>query len=177
MMKKRHTFIALFVLMTGVFVSAGFAQMKVAVINSQDVLEKSSEGKKIMTRITEADKQNQAKITALDDQIRKLQTELNTQRITMTDEAIMAKTADLDRKNTERKRLAEDAYSSMVELQNRLFKKLQDELIPIVEQLGKERGLDVIFDLGKSGAVYWSPAIDLTAELIKRYDALKASGK
>lgn len=176
-MKKRYTFIALLILMMGAFASASFAQMKIAVINSQDVLEKSSEGKKIMARIQEADKQNQAKITALDDQIRKLQTELNTQRITMTDEAIMAKTADLDRKNTDRKRLAEDAYSSMVELQNRLFKKLQDELIPIVEQLGKERGLDVIFDLGKSGAVYWSPAIDLTAELIKRYDASKATGK
>lgn len=176
-MKKRYTFIALLILMMGAFASASFAQMKIAVINSQDVLEKSSEGKKIMARIQEADKQNQAKITALDDQIRKLQTELNTQRITMTDEAIMAKTADLDRKNTDRKRLAEDAYSSMTELTNRLFKRLQDELIPIVEQLGKERGLDVIFDLGKSGAVYWSPAIDLTAELIKRYDASKATGK
>jgi len=176
-MRKRHIGVALLVVMTGAFASAGLAQMKVGVINSQDVLEKSSEGKRIMARLQEADKQNQAKVSNLDDQIRKLQTELNTQRITMTEEAIMAKTADLDRKNTERKRMAEDAYSSMNDLTQRLFKKLQDELIPVVEQIGKERGLDIVFDLGRSGAVYWSPAIELTVEVIKRYDALKATGK
>lgn len=172
-MRKTITLIALL----GAFISAGFAQVKVGVINSQDVLEKSTEGKKVIARLQEADKQNQTQIANLDDQIRKLQTELNTQRITMTEDAIMAKNADLERKNTDRKRKAEDAYASMQDLTQRLFKKIQDELIPIVEQVGKEKGFDIIFDLAKSGAIYWSPAIDLTTEVIKRYDASKAAGK
>jgi Skp family chaperone for outer membrane proteins len=46
-------------------------------------------------------------------------------------------------------------------------------LLPIIEKLGKERGLDIIFDLGNSGAVYYSPTIDVTQEVIKRYDASK----
>jgi Skp family chaperone for outer membrane proteins len=71
--------------------------------------------------------------------------------------------------------MAEDAYSGMQELTARLFKKVQDELIPLVEQLGKERGFEIIFDLQKSGAAWFSPAIDLTPELIKRYDAAKAA--
>jgi outer membrane protein len=141
------------------------------------VLEKSAEGKKIMARLQEADKANQTKIAALDDAIRKLQTELNTQRITMTDEAVLAKQSDLEKKNTDRKRLAEDAYSTMQDLTQRLFKRLQDELIPLVEQIAKEKSLDIVFDLGRSGAVYWNPAIDLTADLIKRYDASKATAK
>jgi len=176
-MKHRILSIALIALFAGALAGAGFAQVKIGIVNSQDVLEKSSEGKKIIARLTETDKQNSAAITKLDDEIRNLQTKLNTQRITMTDDAIMAMSTELDRKNTDRKRKAEDAYSTINELQQRLFKKLQDELIPIVEQLGKEKGMDVIFDLAKSGAVYWSPAIDYTAEVIKRYDASKATGK
>jgi Skp family chaperone for outer membrane proteins len=176
-MKKRILSIIGLALFVGVVAGAGFAQVKVGIVNSQDVLEKSSEGKKIIARLTEADKQNSATIAKLDDEIRGLQTKLNTQRITMTDEAVMSMSAELDRKNTDRKRKAEDAYSSINELQQRLFKRLQDELIPIVEQLGKEKGMDVIFDLAKSGAVYWSPAIDYTVEVIKRYDASKAVGK
>lgn len=154
--------------------AALYAQSKIGVINSQDVLEKSAEGKKVIARIQERDKQYQAGITKLDDDIRQLQTRLNTQRLTLTEEAALQMQSDLDKKNTDRKRMAEDAYAGMQDLTNRLFKKIQDELIPIVEALGKERGYEIIFDLQKSGAAWVSPAIDVTAEVIKRYDASKA---
>jgi Skp family chaperone for outer membrane proteins len=173
-MKKTTLTIALLAVFTAVAASQSFAQAKMGVLNSQDVLEKSSEGKKVIARLQEKDKQNQAAIAKLDETIRTLQTKLNTQRITLTEDAVMSLTSDLERANTDRKRLAEDAYSGMQELTQRLFKKVQDELIPIVEALGKERGLDMIFDLAKSGAVYWNPANDITAEVIKRYDASKA---
>ena len=173
-MKKTTISIALIALLTAVAASQSFAQAKIGVLNSQDVLEKSGEGKKVIARLQEKDKQNQATVAKLDDEIRTIQTKLNTQRITLTEDAIMQLTSDLEKKNTDRKRLAEDSYSGMQELTQRLFKKVQDELIPIVEGLGKERGLDMIFDLAKSGAVYWNPANDLTAEVIKRYDASKA---
>ncbi len=177
-MKTRLASIGLVLLFMGALASMSFAQQpKIGVVNSQDVLEKSAEGKKIIARLTEADKANNAAIVKLDDEIRALQTKLNTQRITLTEEAIMQLSYELDRKNTDRKRKAEDAYTSINELRDRLFKKLQDEIVPLVEQIGKEKGMDIIFDLYKSGAVYCSPAIDFTAEVIKRYDALKASGK
>jgi len=173
-MKKTTISIALIALLTAVAASQSFAQAKIGVLNSQDVLEKSGEGKKVIARLQEKDKQNQATVAKLDDEIRTIQTKLNTQRITLTEDAVMQLTADLEKKNIDRKRMAEDAYSGMQELTQRLFKRVQDELIPIVETLGKERGLDIIFDLAKSGAVYWNPAIDITVEVIKRYDTSKA---
>lgn len=173
-MKKTAISIALLAVFTAVAASQSFAQAKIGVLNSQDVLEKSSEGKKVIARLQEKDKQNQTAIAKFDDDIRTLQTKLSTQRITLTEDAVMQLTSDLEKKNTDRKRFAEDASSGIQELTQRLFKKVQDELIPIVETLGKERGLDIIFDLAKSGAVYWSPAIDVSAEVIKRYDASKA---
>lgn len=165
------------VLLAGAFTTQGFAQAKLGYVDSQQVLEKSTEGKKIIARLQEADRQNQAPIIKLDDDIRALQSKLTTQRITLSDEQIMSMTNDLDRMNTDRKRKAEDAYTSMNELRDRLFKTLHDELVLIVEQIGKEKGYDFIFDLGRSGAVYWNPAIDLTADVIKRYDASKAIAK
>ncbi len=161
------------VAMAGAFGSL-YAQTKIGVINSQDVLERSAEGKKIIARIQERDKQYQAEIAKMDDDIRQLQTRLNTQRLTLTDEAAGQLQADLERKSTDRKRRAEDALAGMQELTNRLFQKIQAELIPIVEQLGKERGMDMIFDLQKSGAAWVNPVIDLSNEIIKRYDASKA---
>jgi len=65
----------------------------------------------------------------------------------------------------------------MNELADRLFQRIQNELLPIIEQMGKENGLDVIFDLGKSGAIYFSPTVDITQDVILRYDASKAPTK
>jgi len=176
-MKRTSGILFALVLLVFALASAATAQVKVGVIDSQQVLEKSSEGKKVLARLTETDKQNQAAIAKLDDEIRQIQTKLNTQAITLTEDAVASLRTDLERKNTDRKRKAEDAYSSMQELTQRLFARIQQELMPIVEQLGKERGLDVILDAKNSGAVYWSPAIDMTADVVKRYDAAKATGK
>jgi Skp family chaperone for outer membrane proteins len=83
--------------------------------------------------------------------------------------------ADMNKKQTDRKRIAEDASRDFQDLQVKLFNKVQSELIPIIDALGKEKGIDVILDLAKSGAVYFNPAIDVTEEVIKRYDASKAA--
>jgi Skp family chaperone for outer membrane proteins len=158
-------------------VAPSYAQGKIGTIDSQQVLEKSTEGKKVIARLQEADKKNQNAVAALDDQIRTIQTKLNTQRLTLTEEAALQLQADLERKNTDRKRLTEDAMSTMQELTTRLFARIQQELMPIVEGVGKEKGYDIIFDLQKSGAVYRNPAIEITEEVIKRYDASKAVQK
>jgi Skp family chaperone for outer membrane proteins len=178
-MRKTFTQAAgLLILVLGVLASLSYAQqLKIGVVNSSEVLERSAEGKKVLARLQDLDKQNQARITKLDTEIQQLQAQINTQRLTLTQEALSQKVNDLDRKQTQRKRDAEDAYANMQETSNRLLGRIQEELIPIVTQLGKEKGLDIIFDLGKSGAVYFNPTIDVTEEVIKRYDASKAAGK
>jgi Skp family chaperone for outer membrane proteins len=160
-------------------VFAGFAQEsgKVGIVNSNEVIQKSTEGKTVMAQLQEKDKSNSSRISTMDEKIRELETKLNTQRLTLTQESILQLTSELERKRTERKRFAEDSLRELQELRFRLFTKVQDEVIPIIEGLGKERNLDIIFDLANSGAVYVNPTIDLTEEVIKRYNASKATKK
>ncbi len=100
---------------------------------------------------------------------------MNTQRLTLSEQSLLDLRSDIDRKRTDRKRRAEDSLRELQELQLRLFNKVKGELLPIIEQLGKEKGFDIIFDLANSGALYFSPEIDITDEVIKRYDASKAA--
>ena len=177
-MKKAPALAALLLLLLAAAASLTFAQQagsKIGVINSQLVLERSAEGKRVIARLQEKDKSNQAAVDKLDQEINGLQTRLNTGRLTLTEEQLYNMNADLNKKQTDRKRIAEDASRDFQDLQVKLFNKVQSELIPIIDQLGKEKGIEVIFDLAKSGAVYFNPAIDVTAEVIKRYDASKAA--
>ena len=169
------------ILLVGFFIiilfSMGYAQQttKIGVVNAQEVLEKSTEGKRIIAQLEDKNKKNQNDIAKLDDEIRNLQTKLNTQRLTLTQEAMMNLNSDIERKQTQRKRFAEDSIREMNELSTRLFQKVQNELIPIIQQIGKDMNLDVIFDLSQSGTLYFNPTINLTEEVIKRYDASKAA--
>lgn len=166
-------------LMIALLVSGSFAQQtnKVGIVNPMEVLEKSAEGKSVIARLQEKDNANQAKLANMDDQIRQLETRINTQRLTATNEALMQMSSDLQKLRTDRSRFAEDSSRELTDLQNRLFNKLSSELIPIVEQIGKEMNLEVIFDITKTGIIYITPTADLTAEVIKRYDASKAATK
>jgi len=148
---------------------------KLGMVNSQEILDKSVEGQRVLAQLQAADKKYQADLARIDDQIKQLQNRLSAQRLTLTVEAAAQIQADLQKKQTERQRAAEDAGRAMQELQARSLDQIQNELIPIIEQIRKDKGLDIIFDLAKSGAVFVSPALDLTAEMIKRYDALKAA--
>lgn len=176
-MKKLSRTALMMVMLFALTISLSLAQegMKVGVVNSQEVLEKSVEGKRVIARLQEKDKSNQAVITKLDDEIRQLETKMSTQRLTLSEEALYNMTVDLQKKQTDRKRLAEDVVRDFEDLRNKLFNKVQSELIPIIEQLGKEKGIGIVLDLVRSGAVYVDPAVDLTAEVIKRYDASKAA--
>jgi len=164
-------------LFVAVLVSAGFAQqtLQIAVVNSTEVLEKSAEGKKVMAQLQSKDSKAQADIAKLDEDIRILETRLNTQRLTLTQEAMRNMQADLERKRTDRTRFAEDQVREITDMTNTLFGRIQSELLPIIQAVGKERNLDLIFDLGQSGVIYFNPTTDLTAEIILKYDASKAS--
>lgn len=168
----------LFVLFFLLF-SFGAAQegFKIGVVNSMEVLEKSIEGKKILSQLEQKNKENQDKIAKMDEEIRNLETRLSTQGMTLSNEALIQLRSDLEKKRTERTRFAEDSYREMQELQSRLFTRLQNELIPIIEKIGQDMDIDIIFDLRNSGAIYANPRIDITEEVIKRYDASKTAAK
>lgn len=178
-MRSRSRINLMLVLFIGTIFTLSFAQetTKIGVVNSQQVLEMSSEGKKAIAQLENKRNSNQDRVAKLDEEIRQLETKLNTQRLTLTNEAISQLISDVEKKRTDRKRFAEDSVRDLQDLQIRLFNKVQGELIPIIEQIGKEKNLDIILDLANSGAIYINPVIDLTTEVIKRYDASKATTK
>ena len=167
----------LLVLFVAGLVSLGYAQqpMKFGAVNSQEVLEKSQEGKRVTAQLEAKNKTLQEDLARMDDRIRDLEARLNTQRLTLSQEALTNLMADLDKLRTDRTRFVEDSRRELNDLQVRLFNKLQTELRPIITEVGKEKNLDMIFDVGGSGIIYFNPAVDLTQDIIVKYDASKNS--
>lgn len=167
----------LLVLFVAGLVSVGYAQqpMKFGVVNSQEVLEKSAEGKRVTAQLEAKNKTLQEDLARMDDRIRDLETRLNTQRLTLSQEALTNLVADLEKQRTDRTRFVEDSRRELNDLTTRLFARLQNELRPVITEIGKEKNLDIIFDIGGSGIIYFNPVVDLTQDVIVKYDASKGS--
>jgi len=85
--------------------------------------------------------------------------------------------ADLQRafekSRLEFERFQQDAQAEVEALQTKFDAELRVKLAPIVDEISKEKGLHFVFGLEQAAVVWWSPAVDISAECVKRLDAVK----
>jgi len=176
-MNRFRTIAPLVILCILAVAGATYAQQvtKVAIVNSQKAFQTSLEGKKAMTQLGDLDTKIKSNLQKMDDAIRLLENRLNTGRLTMTNEALLGLQADIDKKTTERKRYEEDQTREAQQLQQSLLQKIQTEMVAVIEAYAKEKGLELVLDAATAGVVTVNPSIDITDDIIKRYDATKAA--
>ena len=174
-MNRFRTLAPLVILFVLAVVGATYAQQvsKVAIINSQKAFETCAEGKKALAQMQDRDTKIKNDIQKLDDAIRLLENKLSTGRLTMTNEALAGIQSDIEKKTTERKRYEEDATRDGQAFANNLINKIRGEMVVVIENLAKERGLDLVLDAMSSGVVTASPTIDITDEVVARYNQTK----
>jgi outer membrane protein len=176
-MNRVRTLAPLVILFILVIAGASYAQQatKIAIVNSSRAFETSVEGKRIAAQMEERGGKIRTDIQKLDDGIRLLENKLTTGRLTMTNEALAGIQADIEKKTTERKRYEEDASRDFQQFQVNLTNKIRGEMVTIIDNLAKERGFDLVLDLGTSGVVTFNPTIDITDEVVRRYDQSKTA--
>ena len=176
-MRRKPGNIVLFIFILMIFVSQCFAEQvfKAAVVNSQKALQNSMEGKKAIKLLQEKEQNINNKLANIDKRIQDMDTKLKTQRLTLTFETQEKLSFDLDNLRTERKRIAEDSVKEWQRLQLRLYTKIREEVSPIIENIAKEKGYSLVFDLSSNAVAYFSLSVDITDEVIKRYDASKVT--
>jgi outer membrane protein len=106
-------------------------------------------------------------------EIQGLQKQLQDQARTLNDESKAALSRTIETKNTDLQRATEDARKEFTDKQNEIFNRIGGKLMPVLQQYAKENNFAVIVDSSSqtSQLVYADPAIDITDDLIKRFDA------
>ncbi len=144
--------------------------VKIGVVDSQKILLESNRGKEVLAQLDKKTKEWQKKLENLDKEIQQLENKISTQRMALDADTLAKLGEDLQNKRTQRQRMWEDSQRDISSLRSKLFMKMRDEIVPIIQQFGKEKGYTLIVDLGDSGAIYWDSTTDITDEIIKRYN-------
>jgi outer membrane protein len=147
---------------------------KVAFIDIQQIATESAEGKVASAKVQELERQ---RITELNEKNKALQA--NQQKLQqggglMAEDARMQLQKEIDRQQLDIQRFTQDAQADLQELQRDVQAEFERKLVPIIQQVSEERGIQLLFDRRESGIIWAHSALDLTAEVIKRFDAVGA---
>ena len=147
---------------------------KIAVVDVQQVASESAEGKAATAKVQSL---NQKKVAELNEKNRTLQgvQQKLVAGALMTDAAKVQLQREIDRLNLEIQRFTQDAQAEVEELQQQVQMDFQRKLMPIIELVAIDKGIQVIFAAG-AGLVWADSAIDLTAEVIRRFDGAMGAG-
>jgi len=146
------------------------APARVAVIDVQRVLANSSAGKQASERLKKMQEDRVARAKQLDEEMQKLDSDLNTKKLSLSEDKIADIQKQLSDKKIAAQRFQQDAEREMGEARDRALMELEGKIKPVIDSIGKEMGLAAIFNKFESGLVYASDAIDITDTVIKRFN-------
>jgi outer membrane protein len=148
---------------------------KFAYLDVQRVAAESAEGKVSTAKVQAL---NQKKVAELNDLNKRLladQQKLQSQGAMLNEGARAELERSIDRQQKDLQRKQQDAQEEVQQLQNDLQGSFQGKLYPIIQQVVSEKGIEVLFSQRDSGIVFANPALDVTADVIKRFDAAQAA--
>ena len=148
---------------------------KVGFVNLQAIAQLSADGKAAAAKVNALAQKKQTEAADKAKLLQSNQQKLETSGSVMSEAARAQLQKDIDRQTLEGQRFEQDAQAELNELQQQLQQEFQTKLMPVLESISKEKGLQVLFSAGDSGVIWAEPGIDLTLEAVKRLDAKPAT--
>lgn len=144
---------------------------RVAVIDVQRVLATSAAGKQAYEKLKKLQEDRITRAQKMDEEIKTLDNDINTKKLSLSEDKLTDMAKQLSDKKIAMQRYAQDADREIGEARDRELQALEAKIKPVIDALGKEMGIAVIFNKFESGLVYASDAIDLTDTVIQRFNA------
>jgi len=174
-MKKAVITLSLIMFLFGFSPNAFCADVaKIGVFNFQKILTESSAGKIIQKQIAEKGKEFQTKLKAEKDQLDELQKAFEREKLVLSAEKQREKQRDFRIRVNDFKKMQEDFGKEFKQLEVQLIKTVQNEVFQISGEIGKEGGYLLILERKTAGVVYRPDHLDITDQIIKKYN-LKVS--
>ena len=170
------------VALTGLLLAApsAFAQQaaeptRVAVIDIDRIAQESARGQVMFTELQSMQEEILRGRQQREQEIRDLTNRAQSQLLSA--EARADLTRDIERKNTDLQRWLEDQQRAFNDSQTTGFTSLEAALGPVVEEVAREQNIQLILRVTPGLTFIMDPALDISSEVITRFNALSAGGE
>jgi outer membrane protein len=149
--------------------------LRVAVIDTEKILLSSQAGKRAIAELKKIQEQKEAELRGKQQEIKDLQDKLSQGRLSLAQDKLAEMAKQLEDREIALKRLSDDASRDLNKKKDDLLGSIDEKVMPVINQLGKEQGYTMIFRKFESGLIYADDAIDITQAVIQRLDAAAAA--
>jgi outer membrane protein len=144
--------------------------IKIAVVDVDKAINSTEEGKAAREEFARKRREADAEVQPLADRFQALQEELKGKRYVLSDEVLFDKQVELAELQNRIENKLKELEGQLKIDQGRLEAPLRAKLLEIVEEIGKEQGFTLIMRRDTPGVMYTREAIDITDEVVSRFD-------
>ncbi len=154
------------------------AAPKFGVIDVQEIVTESETGKKVFQQLETFGKDKQTELDGKRKEIDDLRAKLDAGKNTLAEAKVKEMAEQIEQKGIALDRALDDAKRDFNRRQQELLGQIEQKVLPIITQLGREGGYTFIFRKFDSGLIYADEATDVTKQVIAKLDAAApAAGK
>lgn len=144
---------------------------KVAVVDIQQAIMDTAEGKQAFQQLQTKYKPREQEIDQRQHEVQQLQDQLQKQMTTLSAAEQRGMNHELQEKRTVLRRLEEDAQSSFQYDRNTIMQSLGQKMVKVIDRYAKAHGYSLVIDGGQVPVYYAAKGVNITPEIVKLYDA------
>lgn len=168
---KRNLFIALLITMTlSAIPTAKAADMKLGLVNVQEVLDTIDEGRRAKNRLEKAVMDRKKSLEAQQKEFMRLEESYEKQKLVLAPAALEQKRKQLEMKKGDLQRSLVTAQSDMQKKELELTGELLQKIRTVVEKIGRKGGYTLILEKNEGGVVYNKDGYEVTKQVIQEYN-------
>jgi outer membrane protein len=147
---------------------------RIGVLNVDRLVQESALGKEAFGRIKKIADLKKEDSDKLQKELREIEQKLQAQGQSLAEDRREALQKQYQEKAIAYKRFQDDANRELEQAQKKELAQLEQRVFPVINQVGKERGFTLIFNRMQSGLVYADETVDITDEVIRRFNTIVA---
>jgi outer membrane protein len=151
--------------------------LKIAVIDTEKILLSSVAGKKAVADLKKLQEQREGELRAKAQELKDLQTKISEGRLSLAQDKLADLSKQLEEKDIIMRRAQDDATRELNKKRDDMLASIDEKVMPVINQIGRELGYTMIFRKFESGLIYADDTVDITASVVQRLDAAAAAGK
>ena len=144
------------------------AQQGVAFVDIEYLMLNSSRGKEIQAQLKTEFSASIAEMRGKEEALSALGSRIASRSATLPQEALEKLQREYQDSQLQLQRLTQDVERDVQKKQTELFSVLEDDIMELLEEIRKEKGLGLVFATQDSSIVASDPTLDLTNEVMQR---------
>jgi len=152
------------------------AEVKIGYVNLQQAVNDVDEGKAAKAALKKEFDQKQKLLDEKQNELKRFKEDFDKQAVVMSDEAKREKQSEFDRKLMETQGMFVQMQKELSEREREMMKGIFEKMEGIIREIADSEGFGFVFEQQNAGLIVAPKQFDLTAEMVRKYNAKYKAG-